>query len=102
MICARRPVLLMFVLVAATACQTSFLSPQQPKETPVFQGRPLQYWVSQATAKNGPNNLDKTVAALREAVLSDDPGVKQTAGDALAALGPKAKATWRPCVVRCP
>ena len=61
-------------------------------ESAEFRGQTLRYWVSQATAESGPNDLDETVAALTEAVLDADPNVKGTAADALAELGPKAKA----------
>lgn len=92
MICARRGFLLFPVLVMAAACWAPLLPAQEAKESAVFQGRPLHYWVDQATAEAGPGDLDATVAALSEAVLSDDPNAKRDAGDALAALGPKAKA----------
>lgn len=58
----------------------------------LFSGKPLTYWADQATAESGPADLDTTVAALTEAVLSEDPNAKRDAGDALATLGPKAKA----------
>lgn len=57
-----------------------------------FLGRPLREWVEEASSPDGPRELEQTVAALTEAVLSEDPNVKRDAADALAALGPKAKA----------
>jgi len=92
MIRVRRRFLLFSVLAMAIVCQAPMLLAQQAKGTSVFQGRPLEYWVAQATAEGGPSDLDATVAALHEAVLSDDPNAKRDAADALAALGPKAKA----------
>jgi prepilin-type processing-associated H-X9-DG protein len=76
----------------AASCQASLLPAEQEKRTAVFRGRPLEHWVAQAMAERGPNDLEETVAALIEAVTSDDPNAKRDAGDALAALGPKAKA----------
>ena len=54
-------------------------------------GKPLTYWVAQATREGGPENLDKTVSALSTALKMDNPMVKVAAADALAVLGPKAK-----------
>ena len=58
----------------------------KPLDSLEFHGRPLGYWVSQATAEGGPEDLEKTVAALSAAVLSGDPSVKVAAADAPAAL----------------
>jgi outer membrane protein assembly factor BamB len=57
-----------------------------------FHGKPLAHWVMQANADDGPENLDETVAALAGAVESDHPKAKLLAADALAVLGPRAKA----------
>ncbi len=91
MIIARRLPLFLFVLAAVAACLPSHVSAQDATETAEFAGKPLGHWVAQATAENGPSDLDATVAALIEAVQTDDPNAKRDAGDALAALGPKAK-----------
>jgi outer membrane protein assembly factor BamB len=55
-------------------------------------GKPLEYWVGQATSEDGPEHLDKTVAALSKALSSDDNTVRVAAADALAVLGTDAKA----------
>ena len=86
--------LLLLSIIAASCCLAGFACAQ---ETPsvdalVVDGKPLGYWVSQATAEDGPADLQRTVAALTAAVSNDDPSVKMAAADALAALGPKAKA----------
>jgi len=80
------------VVLAGVICQSqlAFAQADKTKGAPEFHGRPLSYWVSQATAENGPVDLDETVAALTEAVQDDNPNVKRDAGDALAVLGPKA------------
>lgn len=62
------------------------------QSTVTIQGTPLQFWVEQASAPEGPDDLDATVAALCEALENDDPNAKRDAADALAVLGPKAKA----------
>ena len=83
--------------VAIVGCQMQFTYAQTKKATDTLEidGKPLSYWVSQATAEDGPENLDRTVAALTAGVLDDDPSVKLAAADALAVLGPKAKeALW--------
>jgi len=68
----------------------TFAEPDQPVGEPAFHGKALSYWVSEATGKDGPADLEKTVAALSAAVLDDDPETKVAAADALAVLGPKA------------
>ena len=85
---------LFFALIAATCCDpTVAVADEKPQAEPQqFHGRPLKYWIAEANAKGGPANLDETVAALSEALRSDDPNAKRDAGDALAVLGPKAKA----------
>ena len=90
----RRLLVLFSIVMAGIVCHTQLASAQadEAKDSPQFRGRTLDYWVAQATAENGPSDVDETVAALCEAVLSDDPNVKRNAGDALAVLGPKAKA----------
>ncbi len=89
----RRLLVLFSVVVAVVACQSQLAIAQadSAKKASQFHGRSLSYWVSQATAENGPTDLDKTVAALCEAVSGDTPNVKRDAADALAALGPKAE-----------
>jgi outer membrane protein assembly factor BamB len=58
----------------------------------MYQGRPLKHWVERASSPTGPQIVDLTITALCEALESDSPNTKQTAADALALLGPKAKA----------
>lgn len=90
---ARRQLVLLSIVMAGLVCHTQSASAQtdSAEGPPEFRGKPLDYWVSQATAESGPSNLDETVTALTEAVLSDDPNVKRDAADALAVLGPKAR-----------
>ena len=85
--------LLFLSIIAAGGCQMQFAHADEAPaaDAPVVDGRPLGYWVSQATAEGGPANLERTVAALRAAVANDDPSVIMAAADALAVLGPKAK-----------
>ncbi len=83
-----------FLLVVANAgfaAETAPAEAGKPSPAAEFHGRPLSYWVSQATRERGPENVEKTVAALGAAVLTEDPSVKVAAADALAGLGPKAK-----------
>ena len=61
-----------------------------------YRGKPLQFWVKQAGASGGPEDLNLTVAALCEALESDDPNAKRDAADGLALLGSKAKAALEP------
>ncbi len=85
-----RPTLLgpsLLVLLASGLTSNAVAQP-----APAFQGKPLKHWVEQASATDGPKDLDLTVAALCEAIQSDDPNAKRDAADALALLGPKAKA----------
>lgn len=94
MTCARRLLVLFSVVMAGLVCHIQLACVQADSaEGPAeFRGRSLEHWVSQATAESGPSDLDETVTALTEAVLSDNPNVKRDAADALAVLGPKAKA----------
>ena len=55
----------------------------------LFRGHPVEYWVKQARDPNAAK--DVAVAALAEAVLSENPLTKVAAADALATLGPAAK-----------
>jgi outer membrane protein assembly factor BamB len=57
---------------------------------PLFWGKPLSYWVSQATGTERSENVDRIVAALSEAVRGEDYSTKVAAADALSALGPGA------------
>ncbi len=57
-----------------------------------LQGKPLEFWVEQASADVTPVDLKSTVSALSEAVRNDNPSVKVLAADALANLGPQAAA----------
>ena len=67
-------------------------APDQAVDSLRVEGETLGYWVAQATAEEGPQDLEKTVAALSSAVQLDNPAAKVAAADALAVLGPKAKA----------
>jgi hypothetical protein len=89
----RRLLVQMPVVIVFVVCQSLplFAEGGAAKDRAKFRGRPLSYWVSQAKSHSGPSDLDETVAALSEAVLGDDPNVKRTAADALAALGPRAR-----------
>jgi len=62
----------------------------QPPAVLVFLGKPLSYWLSQATATARAESLDRIVDALSQAVGRDDYSTKVAAADALAALGPAA------------
>ncbi len=66
-----------------------WVSSAQAQSEPVDRGQPLQFWVKQASASGGRQDVDTTVGALSDA-LANDPNVKRAAGDALALLGPKA------------
>ena len=57
-----------------------------------FQGKPLEYWVEQASSETVPVELEGTVSALSDAVRSDNPSIKVVAADALANLGSLATA----------
>ena len=86
---------LMFLAIIVANCpQIDFARAQgtSAEDALMIDGRPLRYWVSQAGAEAGPVNLERTVAALSTAVSNDDPSVILTAADALAVLGPQAKA----------
>lgn len=62
----------------------------QPPAAPSFLGKPLSYWLSQATGTERAESLDRIVDALSQAVGRDDYSTKVAAADALAALGPAA------------
>lgn len=57
----------------------------------LFQGKPLDYWLTQAREKNSTVDVKLTVLALAEAVESEDALAKVAAADALAELGPQAE-----------
>ena len=59
---------------------------------PLYQGKPLSHWVEQVSSPEGPQDIDLVVAALCEALESGGTNTKQSAADALAVLGLKAKA----------
>jgi len=61
-------------------------------DAPEFRGRPLHYWAAQAGAADRAESPDDIVAALSMAVRHENPSVKVAAADALAVLGPGAKA----------
>ncbi len=56
----------------------------------LFLGKPLNYWLSQATQTERAESPDRIVDALSQAVRRDDSSTKVAAADALAALGPAA------------
>ncbi len=85
--------ILIGTVTAISGCSSA--DPELPKsivETFEVQGELLSYWVAEANAAQGPQDLDKTVSALAEAVAKGVPKVKTAAADALAVLGPQAKA----------
>jgi outer membrane protein assembly factor BamB len=86
-----RLVTFVFVLGFGAVNISVWADEQQAASLP-FRGQTLAHWVMQANADQGPESLDETVAALAEAVLSDHPKAKLLAADALAVLGPRAKA----------
>jgi outer membrane protein assembly factor BamB len=65
--------------------------PNEAVDSVTIHGEPLRYWVTQASADEGPEDLEKTVTALSSAVQNDNPKIKVRAADALAVLGPRAK-----------
>ncbi len=89
-----RTLILLFVWAISLAGQPSWLfgADDPTTETARFQGKPLEFWVDRVSADDGPKDIDLTVAALIEALECDDPNAKRDAADALAVLGPKAKA----------
>ncbi len=84
-------VLMAAVLLGATQNANAWGQSAEAIHSLELDGHQLGYWISQATAADGPENLSKTVAALTRGVRSDNPKVKVAAADALAALGAKAK-----------
>lgn len=66
--------------------------PDRAVDSLEIQGKTLGYWIAQATADDGPEDLERTVAALSGTVESGNPAAKVAAADALAVLGPRAKA----------
>jgi outer membrane protein assembly factor BamB len=85
-----RPNLIVQILLVCVAL--GLASSAVAQSDPVYRGRPLKFWVEQASAAEGPKDVDATIGALCEALENNDPNVKRRAGDALALLGPKAKA----------
>ena len=59
----RRLLVLFSVVMAGVICQSqlTFAQADKTKVSSEFRGRTLKYWVSQATAENGPSDLDETV-----------------------------------------
>lgn len=86
----RRPNLLRQILLATLILAVASAATAQIDS--VYQGKPLPFWLDQVASQDGPEDLDQAVAALCEALQSDDPNTKRTAADTLALLGPKAKA----------
>lgn len=91
-------VLKSFLILSVTVTTISgcFSSEPEPTksivETFEVDGEPLSYWVAEANAAKGSKDLEITVAALAKAVAAKPPKVKSAAADALAVLGPRAKA----------
>ncbi len=92
MIRAKNALLLMSASLVLAIGLTSASRAEDAEQVVKFRGQPLGYWIAQATAEDGPVDLDATVAALCEAVEDENPNTKRDAADALAALGPRAKA----------
>ena len=67
-------------------------SKKQGSDHFVVSGKPLDYWVSSVSTDLGPKDSKATVEALSLALSADDIAVRVTAADALAVLGPRAKA----------
>ena len=65
-----------------------------------YRGKSLEYWVGEASEPGGPTDLQTTVDALCKALESEDPNAKRDAADALALLGPKAKAALKPLLAQ--
>ena len=61
----------------------------------VVRGRPLGFWASRVSAELSQADQKATVDALVSALSSDDTSVRVMAADALAALGPLAKAATK-------
>lgn len=80
------------VALTVACCGAVALAAEHSVRELEFEGLALGDWVAEANAEDGPKNLDKTVAALADAVRSDNSKAKLIAADALAVLGPKAKA----------
>ena len=79
-----------FRLSIAIAMSLAVVLPHAQAESE-YLGKPLNYWVSQATQENRSEDLSKVVKALASAVADEDPSVKVAAADALAKLGPAAE-----------
>ena len=58
----------------------------------VVRGKPLGFWASRVSTELSQADQKATVDALVSALSSDDTSVRVIAADALAALGPRAKA----------
>ena len=76
---------------AAMAFSLTTATDAQQAAAPRFAGKPLDYWVAQATAEDRSESVASVVEALAEAVRSEDHSTKVAAADALAALGPDAE-----------
>ena len=59
-------------------------------KSPLFAGHSLDYWLKRARDEANQADRKATVAALAEAVRSDEPLAKVAAADALTGLGPQA------------
>ncbi len=84
--------LLLAVLCVGILAAKASADPYDAAAKLKIDGKTLGDWVAQATSADGPEDLQRTVAALASAVQLDDPAAKVLAADALAVLGPKAKA----------
>jgi outer membrane protein assembly factor BamB len=63
----------------------------EPSSAPVIAGRSLHYWIAQAANPERSEKLDTVIAALMQAVQSDDLPTKVAGADTLAVLGARAK-----------
>ncbi len=61
----------------------------------VVSGKPLSFWASRVSAELSPDDQEATVEALVSALSAEDTSVRVVAADALAVLGPRAKAATK-------
>ncbi|MHC4842451.1 MAG: outer membrane protein assembly factor BamB family protein [Planctomycetota bacterium] len=81
----------MYTMVCCCVFCSSVVLAEQHKEAEI-DGKPLDYWISRASSDLSEEELKVTVEALSKAMSSDDIGVRVAAADALAIVGPDAKA----------
>jgi outer membrane protein assembly factor BamB len=83
--------LFVYMMVCYCVFNFSVVLAEQHTEKEIA-GKPLDYWISRASSNLSEEELNVTVEALSEALSSDDIGVRVAAADALAIVGPGAKA----------